>query len=50
MERYLEVSREVMEILASYTPHMQQISVDEAFLDMTGTERLFGPAAPPAPG
>ena len=43
MERYLEVSHEVMEILASYTPHMQQISVDEAFLDMTGTERLFGP-------
>src|SRR5271157_2142491 len=44
MERYLEVSREVMEILSTFTPHMQQISVDEAFLDMTGTERLFGPA------
>jgi DNA polymerase-4 len=44
MERYLDVSREVMEILSSYTPHMQQISVDEAFLDLTGTERLFGPA------
>ena len=44
MERYLEVSREVMDILAAYTPHMQQISVDEAFLDLTGTERLFGPA------
>ncbi len=44
MERYMEVSREVMGILAGYTPHMQQISVDEAFLDMTGTERLFGPA------
>jgi DNA polymerase IV len=44
MQRYMEVSREVMAILSSYTPHMQQISVDEAFLDLTGTERLFGPA------
>jgi DNA polymerase IV len=44
MERYLEVSRQVMEVLAGYTPHVQQISVDEAFLDLTGTERLFGPA------
>ncbi len=44
MERYLEVSREVMGILSAFTPHMQQISVDEAFLDLTGTERLFGPA------
>jgi DNA polymerase IV len=44
MERYLEVSRQVMGILGGYTPHVQQISVDEAFLDLTGTERLFGPA------
>ena len=44
MERYLEVSRQVMQILSAYTPHLQQISVDEAFLDLTGTERLFGPA------
>jgi DNA polymerase IV len=43
MERYMEVSRQVMGILAGYTPHVQQISVDEAFLDLTGTERLFGP-------
>jgi len=45
MDRYLEVSRDVMAILAGYTPHMQQISVDEAFLDLTGTERLFGPVS-----
>jgi DNA polymerase IV len=45
MERYLEVSREIMGIISGYTPRMQQISVDEAFLDLTGTERLFGPAA-----
>jgi DNA polymerase-4 len=44
MDHYLEVSREVMEILSTFTPHLQQISVDEAFLDLTGTERLFGPA------
>ncbi|MGO9409978.1 MAG: DNA polymerase IV [Spirochaetia bacterium] len=43
MERYMEVSRQVMGILQAYTPHIQQISVDEAFLDLTGTERLFGP-------
>ena len=43
MDRYLEVSRGVMAILERFTPHLQQISVDEAFLDMTGTERLFGP-------
>ena len=43
MERYVQISRRVMGLLAGYTPHLQQISVDEAFLDMTGTERLFGP-------
>jgi DNA polymerase-4 len=42
MTRYLEVSREIMGILGRYTPRLQQISVDEAFLDLTGTERLFG--------
>jgi len=45
MERYMEMSRQIMSLLSQYTPHMQQISVDEAFLDLTGTERLFGPAA-----
>ncbi|NBC30163.1 MAG: DNA polymerase IV [Spirochaetes bacterium] len=43
MDRYHEMSRIVMTILANFTPHIQQISVDEAFLDMTGTERIFGP-------
>jgi DNA polymerase-4 len=45
MERYLEVSREIMAILGGYTPRLQQISVDEAFLEMTGTERLMGAPA-----
>jgi DNA polymerase-4 len=48
MDRYLEVSREIMGILGGYTPRLQQISVDEAFLDLTGTERLLG--APPEVG
>ncbi len=44
MHRYFEKSREVMKILSDYSPDVQQISIDEAFLDMTGTLRLFGPA------
>jgi DNA polymerase IV len=42
MERYLEVSRWIMDILQEFSPHVQQISVDEAFLDMTGTGLLYG--------
>ena len=44
MHRYFEKSREVMKILSDFSPDVQQISIDEAFLDMTGTLRLFGPA------
>ena len=43
MSRYHDVSQQIMAILADFTPSLQQISVDEAFLDLTGTERLFGP-------
>jgi len=43
MERYQEMSRRVMALLDSYTPEVIQISVDEASLDMTGTQRLLGP-------
>ncbi|HDQ15022.1 MAG TPA: DNA polymerase IV [Sediminispirochaeta sp.] len=43
MGRYQEVSREIMRIFEDFSPDIQQISIDEAFLDMTGTERLFGP-------
>ncbi|MDR0410333.1 MAG: DNA polymerase IV [Spirochaetaceae bacterium] len=43
MARYKEKSREVMGIFSRFTPDVRQISIDEAFLDITGTERLFGP-------
>ncbi len=43
MERYGEVSRSVMALLREYSPEFHQISVDEAYLDLTGTERLLGP-------
>ena len=42
MSRYAEVSRQVMAALRSMVPVMEQTSVDEAYLDMTGTEHLLG--------
>ncbi|MDR1412143.1 MAG: DNA polymerase IV [Spirochaetaceae bacterium] len=43
MGRYREKSREIMDIFADFSPTVQQLSIDEAFLDITGTEALFGP-------
>jgi DNA polymerase-4 len=43
MHRYHEISQRVMKIFEEFSPVVQQISVDEAFLDMSGTSRLFGP-------
>jgi DNA polymerase IV len=40
--KYGRVSREVMAILRRYTPLVEQVSIDEAFLDLTGTDALFG--------
>ncbi len=42
-QRYEEVSFQIMQIFARYSPDIQQMSIDEAFIDLTGTERLFGP-------
>lgn len=39
---YDKMSKQVMAIFDQYTPAMEQVSIDEAFLDMTGTESLFG--------
>lgn len=41
-DRYLDVSRTVMEVFATFSPEVEALSLDEAFLDMTGSEQLFG--------
>ena len=43
MERYLQVSRRVMRVLEGFSPLVEPISVDEAFVDLAGTESLWGP-------
>ena len=42
MHYYHEKSAELMEIFERYAPVVEQCSVDEAFLDMTGTGRMYG--------
>ncbi len=46
MAKYVAVSREVMRMMEETTPAVQALSLDEAFLDLTGTERLH--RRPPA--
>lgn len=48
MRRYQEISRQVMSIFHEYAPVVEQLSIDEAFLDVSGMERLYG--APEAIG
>ena len=43
MAKYRRVSTEIMAILDEFSPLVEPISVDEAFIDLTGTESLFGP-------
>jgi DNA polymerase-4 len=40
--RYQQASREVMAVLRRFTPQVEPISIDEAFLDVTGSRALFG--------
>jgi DNA polymerase-4 len=42
-ERYRECSEKVYKVLGSFSPQVEMASIDEAYLDMTGTERLHGP-------
>jgi DNA polymerase-4 len=43
MPRYREKSDEIMAVFADFSPSIQQLSIDEAFIDITGMETLFGP-------
>lgn len=42
MDYYAEISAQIREILHRYTPIVEPLSLDEAFLDATGSEQLFG--------
>jgi DNA polymerase-4 len=44
MEKYQRVSGQIMAILGDFSPLVEQISVDEAFVDLTGTASLLGEA------
>jgi nucleotidyltransferase/DNA polymerase involved in DNA repair len=44
MERYAEVSRGIMEIFRRFTDLVEPLSIDEAFLDITGSTSLLGPS------
>jgi DNA polymerase-4 len=43
MTKYARVSATIMEILGRFSPLMEPVSIDEAFVDVSGTEKLFGP-------
>lgn len=44
IQRYVELSRKIIEIIKNYSPVVEQISIDEAFVDISGSLRLLGSA------
>ena len=46
MAKYVQVGREVRKAMFALTPLVEPLSIDEAFLDLSGTERLHGMSAP----
>ena len=44
IDYYAEISRQIRDIFQRFTPLVEPLSLDEAFLDVTGSEDLFGPA------
>jgi DNA polymerase IV len=42
MRRYKEVSKKIMKLLMEFSPFLEPVSIDEAYLDITGSERLLG--------
>jgi DNA polymerase IV len=42
MQKYVRVGREVRKLMFELTPQVEPLSIDEAFMDLTGTERLHG--------
>ena len=42
-ERYEEISRRVMDVLGDFSPAIEPLSLDEAFVDMSGSSHFFGP-------
>ncbi len=45
MDRYQELSRTIMAVLREFSPLVEPVSIDEAFIDLAGVERLHGDAA-----
>ncbi len=46
MDRYADVSKRVMSVLERFSPSLEKLSLDEAFLDLSGTDRSLGPSRP----
>lgn len=44
-DRYEAISKQVMDILGDFSPAVEPLSLDEAFVDMTGAGHIFGPPA-----